>query len=118
MTGIAGRFKSRRSFVMEKRAHPRHRLNTSVVCTYLSAGRCAKTFDGRMKNCCTNGVGIELKTQFKAGTVLVVRAIGGSCGYSRDDGFLSMALAEVKWSQQKSVAGEGCYTTGLKYVFP
>jgi hypothetical protein len=103
--------------VMERRASRRHRVNTSIVCSFLSAGRCAKTFDGRMMNCCISGLGIELKTQLKAGTVLVVRATGGSCGYSGDEGFRSVALAEVKWSKQKPMEGQSCYTTGLKYVF-
>jgi hypothetical protein len=101
---------------MEKRATKRHRINTSIVCSYLSAGRCSSTFEGRMKNCCINGLCIELRAQVKAGTVLVVRTTGSSWGYSREEGFRSMALAEVKWSQPKFVEEEVCYTAGLKYV--
>ena len=101
---------------MEKRAHKRHRLNTSIVCSFLSGGRCARTFEGRMKNCCNSGLCVELRAQVKAGTVLVVRTTGGSCGYSQDEGFRSMALAEVKWSKPKSVEEVACFVTGLKYV--
>ena len=43
--------------------------------------------DGRMKNCCVNGLYAELAVHFKTGTVLVVRTTGSSCGYSREEGF-------------------------------
>jgi hypothetical protein len=69
-----------------------------------------------MKNCCTNGFYAELKARFKAGTILVVRTTGGSRGYSKDEGFRSLALAEVKWSLPRSVEGRICYATGLKYL--
>lgn len=114
--GMPVKMISRKNRVMERRANRRHRLNTSIVCSYLSAGRCARTFEGRMKNCCTSGLCIELKAQVKAGTVLVVRTTGSSCGYCNDEGFRSMALAEVKWSKPMPMEEEVCYTTGLKYV--
>jgi len=69
-----------------------------------------------MKNCCVNGLCAELGTHFKTRTVLVVRTTGSSCGYSRDEGFRSLAIAEVKWSKSKSVEGGSCYGTGLKYM--
>ena len=72
--------------------------------------------DGRMKNCCVNGLYAELAAHLKAGTVLVVRTIGSSCGYSREEGFRSLAIAEVKWSRLRSIEGEVCYATGLKYL--
>ena len=107
---------NRKNPVMERRANRRRRLNTSIVCSFLSAGRCARTFEGRMTNCCISGLCIELRAQLKAGTVLVVRATGSSCGCSQDDGFRSMALAEVRWSKPKTMEQKVCYTTGLKYV--
>jgi hypothetical protein len=33
-----------------------------------------------------------------------------------EEGFRSMALAEVKWSQPMSVEGEILYATGLRYL--
>jgi hypothetical protein len=69
-----------------------------------------------MKNCCINGLYAELAAAFKAGTVLVVRTTGSSGGYSREEGFHSLAIAEVKWSRPISVEGDDCYATGLKYV--
>jgi len=101
---------------MEKRAHRRHQINTSIVCSYLDAVRSSETVDGRMKNCCSNGLCAELRARIKTGTVLVIRTTGNSCGYSKEEGFCSMALAEVRWSRLTSVAGEACYATGLKYV--
>lgn len=101
---------------MEKRTTRRHRINTSIVCSHVTSRRCAETFDGRMKNCCANGLYAELRAWFKTGTLLVVRTTGSSCGYSREEGFCSLAIAEVKWSRPKSVEGEACYATGFKYL--
>ncbi len=101
---------------MEKRTSRRHVIDTSIVCSHLSSLRCSEAVDGRMKNCCTNGLYAELRTCFKAGTILVVRTTGGSRGYSKDQGFRSLALAEVKWSLPRSVEGGVCYATGLKYL--
>jgi hypothetical protein len=116
MERILGKVVNRKCLVMEKRAHRRHRINTSIVCSYLDIGRSRETLDGRMKNCCSNGLCAELRACIKTGTVLVVRTTGNSCGYSREEGFCSLALAEVRWSRPASAAGEDCYTTGLKYV--
>jgi len=69
-----------------------------------------------MKNCSVNGLCAELGAHFKAGTVLVVRATGSSCGFSREEGFRSLAIAEVKWSKPINVEGEAYYATGLKYL--
>jgi len=46
----------------------------------------------------------------------VVRATGSSCGFSREEGFRSLAIAQVKWSAPIAVEGEAYYGTGLKYV--
>ena len=101
---------------MEKRATRRHRIDTSIVCSLVSSRCCSETVDGRMKNCCASGLCAELTACFKVGTILVVRATGGSRGYSKDEGFRSLALAEVKWSLPRSAAGSVCYATGLKYL--
>jgi hypothetical protein len=101
---------------MEKRASPRHSIDTSIVCSHLSTTRCSEAVDGRMKNCCTNGLYAELKRCFKAGTILVVRATGASRGYSRDEGFHLLALAEVMWVVPRPTEGDIRYATGLKYL--
>jgi hypothetical protein len=101
---------------MERRANRRHRMNTSIICSYLDLMHSGETLDGRMKNCSANGLCAELGACFKAGTVLVIRATGNSYGYSKEEGFCSLALAEVRWSRPTSVAGDVCYATGLKYL--
>lgn len=101
---------------MEKRADRRHKINTSIVCSHLRSTPSSPAFDGKMMNCCVNGLYAELTTQFRSGTILVVRATGSCCGYSKDEGFRSLALAEVKWSKPKSGAEGACYATGLRYV--
>jgi hypothetical protein len=101
---------------MEKRTTPRHLINTSIICRYLNSAQFGEAVGGIMKNCCINGLYAELAAAFKAGTVLVVRTTGSSGGYSREEGFHSLAIAEVKWSRPISVEGDDCYATGLKYV--
>ncbi|MCU0591325.1 MAG: hypothetical protein MUC57_07620 [Desulfobacterales bacterium] len=101
---------------MEKRANRRHAIDTSIVCSHLTTLRCSETVDGRMRNCCSNGLYAELRTRFRAGTILVVRTIGSSRGYSPDDGFRSLALAEVKWTLPRPVEGGIWYATGLRYL--
>jgi hypothetical protein len=101
---------------MEKRQNARHRINTSIVCSYVGSIPCSKTFDGRMKNCSSGGLCAELSTQFNAGTILVVRATGRSFGFSRDEGFRCLTLAEVKWSRRESGRRDERYGTGLRYL--
>jgi hypothetical protein len=101
---------------MEKRAARRLRINTSIVCSHLNSADFCEPVDGRMLNCCVNGLYAELGAHFKTGTVLVVRTTGSSWGYSGDEGFRSLAVAEVKWSKSKSVEGGSCCATGLKYM--
>jgi len=103
---------------MEKRSNQRRRINTSIVCSRFKSQDRIDDIDGQMKNCCLTGFYAELQEQVTMGTVLVVRACGDSCGYSTDEGYRSLALAEVRWSQPKSIEGEVCYATGLKYLMP
>jgi hypothetical protein len=91
-------------------------MDTPIVCSYLNSTQSGKVAGGIMKNCCANGLYAELAAYFKTGTVLVVRTTGSSRGYSREEGFHSLAIAEVKWSRPISDAGEFIYATGLKYV--
>ena len=101
---------------MEKRATLRHMISTSIVCSLLNSAGFGEPVDGRMKNCCLDGLYAELRFCFKPGTVLVVRAAGSSCGFSREEGFRTLAIAEVKWSKPVTGEGEAYYGTGLKYL--
>lgn len=101
---------------MEKRATTRYPINTSVVCRYLNSAQFGEAVGGLMKNCCANGLYAELTAHFKTGSILVVRTTGMSWGYSGEQGFHSLAIAEVKWSRRISIEGDACFATGLKYV--
>jgi hypothetical protein len=101
---------------MEKRADRRHLINTTIVCRHLNASNSGVSFEGVMKNCSINGIYAELAASSEVGTFLVVRVTGGSWGYSKEEGFQSLAVAEVKWSKLIPSEEEARYATGLKYV--
>jgi hypothetical protein len=88
----------------------------SITCNRFKSVNRTEGIDGQMKNCCLTGCYAELKEQVKMGTILVVRTTGNSWGYSTDEGYRSLALAEVKWSKTKSFDGGVCYATGLRYL--
>lgn len=102
--------------VMEKRSNRRRRINTSIICNRFKSLNRTEGIDGQMKNCCLTGLYAELKEQVKMGTILLVRTTGSSWGYSMDEGYRSLALAEVRWSKPKSFEGGVCYATGLRYL--
>jgi len=72
-----------------------------------------------MKNYCDSGMYAELQTQFKDGTVLLVRTTSNptECFPVKiEEGFRSTSLVEVKWSKLLSANGVDCYGTGLKQL--
>jgi hypothetical protein len=101
---------------MEKRANKRHNSDTAVMCSFLTTRRCGEPVDGIMKNYGYGGMYAELRAHFKAGTILVVRSTGSPSGYPNKDGYRSISLAEVKWSEPKPARSDICYSTGLKYL--
>lgn len=104
---------------MEKRSNKRHPIETSIVCSYLTAGTIDKTFDGKMRNYCPSGLYAELDGFLQTGLILVIktrpdpadRAPLGSA-----EGFRSISLAQVQWSKPMSHGGKTLYGTGLKYI--
>jgi len=101
---------------MEKRENKRHNSYTAVICCLLTTSRYGESVDGIMKNYGCGGMYAELRAHFKAGTVLVVRSTGSPSGCPSKDGYRSISLAEVKWSEPKPVRGDICYGTGLRYL--
>ncbi|MBI5582135.1 MAG: hypothetical protein HY895_23500 [Deltaproteobacteria bacterium] len=101
---------------MEKREDKRHKSDTAVMCSFLTTLRRGEPVDGIMKNFGCGGMYAELRAHFKAGTILVVRSTGSPSGWPNKDGYRSISLAEVKWSESRPVRGAICYGTGLKYL--
>ena len=101
---------------MEKRENKRHTSDMAVMCSFLTSRRCGEPVDGIMKNYGCGGIYAELRACFKAGTILIVRSTGNPSGCPSKDGYRSMSLAEVKWSEPRPVRGTICYGTGLKYL--
>jgi hypothetical protein len=101
---------------MEKRENKRHVSDTRVMCSFLTTLHGGKPVDGIMKNYGCGGMYAELSAHFKAGTILVIRSTGSPCGCPSKNGYRSISLAEVKWSEPKPVNSTTCYGTGLKYL--
>jgi hypothetical protein len=101
---------------VEKRSCKRRWIHVSIVCSDSGSLTDGNAINGTMKNCCSTGFYAELAAHVKAGTVLVVRAVGGFWGISVGDGGRPSALAEVKWSEPNSFQGKGICPTGLRYL--
>jgi hypothetical protein len=104
---------------MEKRSSNRHETDQSIVCAFFCSHNFTVTFDGRMKNYCDSGMYAELQTQFKDGTVLLVRTTSNPTEclpVKIEEGFRSTSLVEVKWSKLLSANGVDWYGTGLKHL--
>jgi hypothetical protein len=101
---------------IEKRAAIRHQSETLIFCSFLNSSGGCQPIDGKLKNFCADGLCIELRSQLKTGTVLVVRIKGGLGVNFAEDELRSIAIAEVKWSAPIPTDGEGYYATGLRYM--
>jgi hypothetical protein len=102
--------------IMEKRAAIRHQSETLIVCSSLNSSGYCQPLDGKLKNFCTDGLCVELRSYLKPGAVLVVRTRGSSGSNSAEDELRALAIAEVKWSAPIPTGGEGYYATGLRYL--
>ena len=108
-----------RENVMEKRSSKRHPIDTSIVCSFLTAGTIDKTFNGKMRNYCPSGLYAELNGHLQTGVILVIKTRPGPTDRApsgRAEGFRSVSLAQVQWSKPMSHGGATLYGTGLKYL--
>jgi hypothetical protein len=104
---------------MEKRNSNRHTTDQSIICTFLTSHSFNHEFKGKMKNYSDSGLYAEMPTQFKDGTVLLVRTKINQTervAEKVEDGFRSISLVEVKWCRPLSADGLSCYATGLKHL--
>lgn len=104
---------------MENRTSSRYKIDSSIVCSYLSSRNSNEAFFGKMKNYCDSGLYAELQVQLKEGTVLLCRTTRISFERPKtriEDGFRSMSLAQVKWSKPICVNGTTRFATGLKHL--
>jgi hypothetical protein len=103
---------------MDIRTCPRHPIDVPIVCSpFLSRSRGCS--GGLMRNYGLKGLYFESSTAFGVGTVLLVRMAGGSNApfpACLEEGFRTIALAEVKWTRPATVEGREGYGLGLKYM--
>lgn len=100
----------------EKRSSRRTWVDIPVECCRLTADPYGVVYPGRIESCSRDGLCVELSREFAVGTVLVVRAVRRlDHGQDRPE-VRCMAVAEVRWSQQRNAPAEACYGIGLKYL--
>ena len=103
---------------LNKRGSRRTRIETPIVCSYLTTGDNNKTFDGKMLNYGPCGMYAELSDRFKNGTILLIKTKRcPTVQFEMDlaEGFRTISLAQVKWTKRISSNGETRYGTGLQY---
>jgi hypothetical protein len=100
---------------MEKRKIKRRGLNASTVCSHFSGSTNLKIYDGKMLNCCEDGMCIESNADFKKGAIVIVKvkALFSNAGYpSLMEGFSTVSLGEIKWSKPSYDAGKALFGMG------
>jgi hypothetical protein len=104
---------------MEKRAAVRSRTQVSVGCGHFSILTGTAMDEGTMLNCSLGGSYIEISRPMSKGTIVLFKSCwpnAESEGKSLPQGFRSISLAEVKWSQPVEETPTSRFGLGLKYL--
>jgi hypothetical protein len=100
----------------EKRRTRRSRVDISVVCSRVTGDPCGGVYSGRIESCSRDGLCVVVPRDFNVGTVLSVRVARRPSDGADPMEISCLAVAEVKWSQQRIAPPEACYRIGLKYL--
>jgi hypothetical protein len=103
---------------MDMRTCPRHPIDMAIVCSPFHCKARGGT-SGQMRNYGLKGLYLESSTPFAVGTVLLVKLAPGCCDIfpaDIEEGFRTIAVAEVKWRRPALVDGQEGYGLGLKYM--
>ncbi|WP_419657223.1 uncharacterized protein Dvar_63550 [Desulfosarcina variabilis str. Montpellier] len=100
------------------RVTTRRSIEVAVVCRPFTSGGVDNTTEGVMVNFSNQGSYIEARGKYNAGTILVVRTVGGmKAPPSTESGQpRSISLAEIKWLRKKDGKNGRCYGLGLRYL--
>lgn len=105
---------------MEKRGLTRNHTRVSVACSCLTAASPDTASNGVMINCSCSGTCIELNRKLFVGSIVLIRTTGlitEDLDRALPEGFKTLALAEVKWSERLGEERASGYAVGLKYLF-
>jgi len=108
-----------KALAVEKRCAQRFESDARLDCSYLTSVGGQRVFTGKMGNYCASGIYAELKNPFRTGTILLIKARREDDSAENlpvQEGFRTISLAEVKWSQPLSREGETLYGIGMKYI--
>jgi hypothetical protein len=100
----------------EKRKSRRSRVDISVVCSRVTGDPHGGVYSGRIESCSRDGLCVVVPRDFTVGTVLSVRVARRPSDGADPMEISCLAVAEVKWSQQRIAPPEACYRIGLKYL--
>lgn len=105
--------------LIENRNSNRYETEQSIVCTVFTTSGFNDMFYGTMKNYSDFGLYAELQTNFKDGTILLIRTTSSfreGLSLRPEEGFRSISLSEVKWSKPLFTNGDTFYGIGLKHM--
>ena len=100
---------------IEKRSHLRRSTQISVVCSGLTAKSPDILSRGYMVNCSGWGACVVIDHQMQAGSIVMIRATHYG-QKNLPEGFRTLALAEVKWSERLEKGIVTNYAIGLRYL--
>ena len=104
---------------MGKRSLIRDRTQIPVACSRLTANGPISHCTGIMLNCSCTGTCIEMNQQVYKGSILMIKAVGWAgreLHKEPPNGFRTVALAEVKWSEPADAENDFNYRIGLRYL--
>ena len=105
--------------LIENRNSKRYETEQSIGCTLFTTSGFHGMFYGTMKNYSDFGLYVELQTNFKDGTILLIRTTSSfreGLSSRPVEGFRSISLSEVKWSKPIFTNGDTFYGIGLKHI--
>lgn len=101
---------------LEKRSIARNRTLISVACSSLAAKGPDTVSRGYIVNCSGWGACVILDHQMQTGSIVMIKATNFGIK-NLPEGFRTLALAEVKWSERLEESIVSNYAIGLRYLF-
>jgi hypothetical protein len=101
------------------RIAPRSPTEASIICQPFTSNNALRAKDGVMRNFSCNGSYIETSSEFKSGTILIIRMTrcpSLPSSLAVEEGLRTICLAEVKWRQELTDENAIRFGMGVRYL--